>query len=330
MTVANINDIATHTGLSNATISRYLNGKPYVSKEAQLAIDMAVRELGYRPNASARSLRSGRTGRVVMVLRDAYHPFYAALLAGACRAAASVGYDVLVQQNHAEGWHSDRLTQLVTTRGVDGVILTTDLDPWSEYQSALSGIPAVTCDQALSDQSLPGVFIEHYQSTIEGLSHLRERGARCIACVQAPPADPCSSSDIRSAAYHDFAAQNPDTQIELVSIEDDLVHSGYVMLDALVHRSTPVDAVFSGSDDVAAGLLIAARERGIAVPGQLRILGFDDQPIARTLEISTVRQPVRRMGERAFELVHSIIHGENRFGADRLRVPYRLMVRSTT
>ena len=162
------------------------------------------------------------------------------------------------------------------------------------------------------------------------LPPIRSRGARCIACVQAAPDDPCSSSSIRSAAYHDFAENHPDTYLELVSLSNDLIVNGPTVFDELERRGIRADAVFTGSDDVAAGLLIAARERGVVVPGGLRILGFDDQPIARTLEISTIRQAVRRMEERAFDLVHSLVQSEDRFVAPRLRVPYRLIPRSTT
>ncbi len=338
--MANIKDLARSTGLSTATVSRYLNGHPYVSKEAQYAIELAIRELGYSPNAAARSLRSGKTGRIAIVVLDASHPFYSALVAGAAGAAVEYGYDLLVQQTCTKHWNPDRVLQPVVTRAIDALIVATELEPWGEYAAELERFRVVTCDQALSQAGLHGLYIDHYQSTLDGLEHLYERGARVIACLHDPDHDRCSSSRIRVSAYEQFASRYSEMRIVQLEAEDDTVETGASLLQRIGSEFPEVDGVFSGSDDLAAGLLLAAREAGLDVPGRLRILGFDDQPLARVLGLSTIRQPVRKMGARAVHEVHRLIQQNascgrgrpngRRHAPDKIRVPYRLMIRSTT
>lgn len=328
--MANIKDIARETGLSVATVSRYLNGHPYVSREARYAIELTIRELGYRPNSSARSLRSGRTGRIVVVVCDVSHPFYSTLVAGAGAVATEFGYDLLIQQTCAAHWNPDRITELTATRAVDGMLLATDLEPWPEYAPALETIPVVTCDQAMEDAGYPRVFMDHHQSTIDGLAHLQERGARKILCFHAPETDRCSSNRIRLTAYRTFAENHPEVTIVPREVPDDLVETGYT-IGLTLHREHPqVDAVFTGSDDLAAGILLAAREINRAVPGELKVLGFDDQPLAGVMGISTIRQPVKKMGRRAMRLLHALIQRPRHTKEEAIHIPHALVVRETT
>ncbi len=335
-----IKDIAEFTGLSTATVSRCLNRHPYVSREAQLAIELAVRELGYRPNSAARSLRSGRTGRVGVVVPDASHPFFAALVAGAGQAAAAEGFDLLLQQTETGEWHADRLLEPVITAGVDGLLVASELTPWEQYAAALSGFPVVTCDQALAEIDLPAVYVDHYESTLEGLAHLRDRDSRSIVGISST--SPAASCDrLRRAAYREFALGNQGVTVHELYIDADTPEAGSQLFPKLMALEPRPDAVFTGSDDIAAGLLVAARENGVDVPARLKIIGFDDSPIARVLRLTTVRQPVRRMGARAFTLLRQLMHtspsspspraiADRPSGVQRVRVRYKLIARETT
>ncbi len=328
--MANIKDIARGTGLSVATVSRYLNGHPYVSREAQYAIELTIRELGYRPNSSAPSLRSGRTGRILMVIEDVSHPFYSNLVAGAGTAATAFGYDLLIQQTHAAGWKPDRITELTATRAVDGMLLATALEPWAEYAQSIRDIPVVICNQAMEEVGFSRVFMDHHQSVIDGLAHLFERGARRIVCCHAPETDQCSSNRIRMSGYRSFAERHPDVTIIPREIPDDLVEAGYELGLSLNRDHPEVDAVFTGSDDLAAGLLLAARESNRAVPQELKTLGFDDQPLAGVMGISTIRQPVKKMGHRALRVLHGLIQRPTVPGEEVIHVPHTLVVGETT
>ncbi len=106
-------------------------------------------------------------------------------------------------------WNPDRLVQQIVTRAVDGVLVAVDLHPWDAYRKALSNLPVVTCDQALSDTDFPAVYIEHRQAARDGLTHLYEQGARRIVCVGVGEARVCSSNVLRVGAYRQFAAEEP-------------------------------------------------------------------------------------------------------------------------
>ncbi len=327
--MANIQDLAEHTGLSTATISRYLNQKPYVSKEAQLAIELAMERLDYHPNSSARILRSGKTRRVTVVVDRAEHSFSAALLGGFCDVAWENSYDILIQQSGAPEWTPSLLLEQAAAKSMDGVIIAAEGAERDAFVPLLGSVPVVACDQALFDVDCPHVYIDHYQSTTDGLEYLQKRGARTIACIHGPNRW-CASNRFRRNAYGDFARRPGAPTIHEVPTEDDTVQDGYHLLGALRQLDPIPDAVFTGSDDLAAGLIAAARRDGVSVPKQLAILGFDDQPIAEAFEISTIRQPVRKMGRRAMEILMQIIAG----GPDtavkrRTRIKYSLVERNS-
>ncbi len=328
--MANIRDIANLTGLSTATISRHLNNKPYVSKEAQRAIELAMARLDYRPNASAQSLKSGKTGRVVVVLDRVDHPFYGPLLAGLGDIARRHSYDLLVQQSGAPQWSPHLLVEQARARSMDGIITAVESVEPEAFLSLIGTIPLVACDQALFGADCPHVYIDHYKSTIEGLEHLHRRGAKTIAAVHGY--DPfCGSNRFRRKAYTDYGMREGAPLIHQIACENDEVTEGAALLDRIMALCPRPDAIFTGGDEVALGLLAAANKAGIAVPSELAILGFDDRPIAEVFGISTIRQPIRRMGQYAMATLLRLIAAGNRAPSPKTTVvKHRLVVRSTT
>lgn len=233
-------------------------------------------------------------------------------------------------QAGAARWSPDRLTELAATHAIDGVICATELEPWRAYADALQEIPLVTCDQALDSLGLPRVYIDHFKSTTDGLTHLVEKGARTLACFYGPKDDPCSSNRIRQNAYHAFASAHPEVSVVPMEAADDLVETGHEIGLTLEREFPEVDGVFTGSDDLAAGILLAAREQGRAVPGSLRILGFDDGPLAKVMEISTVRQPIIAMGKKSVRALSKIIGSPDAGGDLAHCIEHQLVPRGTT
>ncbi len=327
--MANIHDIAAHSGLSTATVSRYLNGRPYVSERARLAIERAMDELDYHPNSAARTLRSGKTHRVTVVLDTVDHPFYSVLLAGFSDAARSRSYEILVQQSQAPDWSATLLLEQAATHAMDGVIVATETEDREALRSLIGTIPLVACDQALFDAPCPQVYIDHYQSALDGLAYLHRRGAKTIACINGA-SDVCPTDRFRRRAYADFAEKRGAPVVHEIPYREDTIKGGYELLEPILMLSPRPDAVFTGSDDIAAGLLAAAREIGVNVPADLAILGFDDLPIAEVFGISTIRQPVRQMGRWAMEIVMRLIErGPDAAVGKRAKIKYHLVPRST-
>ncbi len=329
--MANIRDIAEHTGLSTATVSRYLNKRPYVSKEAQLAIELAMEQLHYHPNSAARSLRSGKTRRIAVVIETVNHPFYSELLAGFCDVAWRYSYDVLVQQSGAPEWSPSLLLEQSAARSMDGLIMAAETREREAFLSLVHKIPIVACDQAFFDVEWPHVYIDHYKSATEGLEYLHRGGATVIACIcDADLERTCSSDKYRRKAYRDFGARSGAPVIHEVPWDDDTIRGGHALFEHIMALSPRPDAVFAGGDDPAVGLLAAAREAGVVVPSELAILGFDDHPAAEVFGISTIRQPVRHMGRRTMEILMRLINdGIDAPVKRRTEVKYELITRTT-
>lgn len=328
--MATIKDIARMTGLSETTISRFMNNHPYVSNEARAAIERALEEIEYRPNASARSLRSGRTRRIAVLIDSVMLSFYSRLLDGFCEAAHERSYSILVEQAGAPGWSPDALIEQARSHNIDGVVIAVELLQANVVAALLKLVPVIACDQSIHNMNCPRVFVDHHDSTILGLSYLHERGADVIACVVGDEETICASSRYRRVAYEAFAAAHQDVTIHIVSCPDSTATGGAILLEKLTELDPAPRAVFTASDDLATGLLVAARNVGITVPQELSILGFDDMPIAEVHGITTIRQPIRYMGQRAIRNLIALIEngGKSRI-KHSVRLAYELVPRRT-
>ena len=302
--MARIADIARYTGLSVSTVSRYLNGHRHVSAESSAAIRKAVRELRYTRNSSAVALRAGRTLRLAVILPTTDHSYYAALLSGAGEAAADLGYDLLIRQSPViSSSTSDELTTTLETRLIDGAVIATDI-PDEAVSSLVAGeAPIVACGQVTRESLLSCVFTDHYRGAWEVLEHLFETGRRNIVVVVS--GRPHASSMLRESAGKDFVrAHGGEVNISFEAEEnDDSVSAGLALGERLLSRNPAPDAVFTGADQLAVGVLTAAGQRGVAAGSELAIVGYDDQSLSQALGLSTVHQPTRKMGARAVRML---------------------------
>lgn len=330
--MATIQDIAKVTGLSVTTVSRYLNGKPYVSERAASAIADAVQQLEYYPAAAARSLSSKRAGNVTVLLRSVAHPFYASLLAGIGTYAQKEGAELLVQQTDATHWEASKTVSLVAARGTDGIILASEIEIDERGKRLLESYPVVACDQAMEHLNVSHCFIDHEQGTLDALEYLHLHGARRVLCFYGP--DRLFSSDrFRTRAFEQFARDHGDCEIEIVYSGEDTVEAGFERLRDFLPLPQGQTGVFAASDQFAAGMLLAARERRIPVPERLAIVGFDDQPIASVLGLTTVRQPVTKMGEMEMRVLAELIDRRRRgkpLRHRRYHIRHRIVRRTTS
>ncbi len=332
--MATIADIARVTGLSVATVSRYLNGHPYVSAEAQNAIREAIAELKYTPNSTAVALRRRTTNRIALFVPTTAHSFYAALLAGAGDGARRYGYDLVVRQCPIISQETaGELAGMLETRLIDGAILATEIPAEAAGALVTIGAPLVACDQVLREALVSCVFTDHYASAREVLAHLLETGRRNIVVVTS--SEPHGSSLMRKSAAEDTQreAEGGLRVSFVVEDDDDSVSSGVTLGERLLARSPSPDAVFTGADQLAAGVLIAAERRGVSVPEELAIVGFDDQSLSQALGLTSVYQPTREMGKTAVDMLMSKIKLTARGRAitpERMSLPHELRRRRTS
>lgn len=300
-------DIAHRAGVSQATVSRVLAGSPLVNADTRRRVEQAVRELNYKVDRHASSLRTQRAGTLALLLfedptPDESHinPFFLAMLGSITRACARQGHDLLVSfQQLSDDWHADYEDSMKA----DGLILLGYGD-YLAYESKLArlveqGTHFVRWGQVQPGQ--PGISIgcdNHAGGALAG-RHLLERGCRRIAFLgDASTRFPeffaryqgCDAA-LREAGL----AMSPALQVDADSTEE----AGYAAARALVARGEPFDAIFAASDLIAIGAIHALKEAGLRVPDNVAVVGFDGTPMARFADppLTTVVQDTSRAGE---------------------------------
>ena len=330
-------DIAHLAGVSQSTVSRALRGSPLVSEETRRRIQSAADTLNYKVDKNASNLRRQHTGTLALLLfedptADDSHinPFFLSMLGSITRASAQQGYDLLISfQQFSRDWHAD----FAGCQKADGLILL----GYGDYQShrdkleklVAQGTRFVRWGAVLPGQ--PGVSIgcDNFEGGRAATAHLIEQGCRRIAFLgDATPHYPEFHERYRGYAAaleeHGLAA-DPDLQANAESTDG----AGYEAMQSLLERGADFDAVFAASDLIAIGALRALAGRGLKVPDDVALAGFDDIPVAGFINppLTTIRQDTRQAGDALVETVLKMIHGEP---AESAVLPGKLIVRRSS
>lgn len=331
--MTSIDDLAREVGVSTATVSRALRGLPRVSEQTrQRVVDAAVR-LGYVPSASASGLATGRTRTVAVVVPFVTRWFFATVIHGAEQVLRERGYDLLLYNLAGDPAARQRLfgTGLLTKRA-DAVLVLGLAPTAEEIRQLRSGGRPVGLVGASVD-GWPSVQIDDHAAARSAVEHLLALGHRRIAYVGGlddSPVDvvvPTARRDGYLQALLD-AGVEPDPTYE---VEGRFTMAGG--LDAgrrLLDLSQGPTAVFAASDEMAIGVLRAAREAGRSVPGDLSVIGVDDHETALFFDLSTVRQRVDEQGRTAARQVLALLGETDELVPERVVLPTELVLRATT
>lgn len=300
-----ITDVARAAGVSLSTVSRVMNGNATVDPELAARVRATASELGYTASPLARSLVLGRTQTIAVVVPDLANPTFQAILRGISRAAARDGYHVLIADT-AEQVAEERVLAEETRRRTDGVILCAPRMPQDELAALLSTLsPAVVVNRARQDAA-PVVAADYRTALGELVEHLYVLGHRRLVYLAGVAGS--ASNAARLAAIADARVAHDDLEIvELPSGVD--FDSGAAAADAVL--ATGATGVLAFNDLVAMGLLSSLADRGVRVPAQLSIAGFDDIPFARYTSppLTTAAVPAIELGERAWSALHAQLTG---------------------
>ncbi|WP_345800555.1 LacI family DNA-binding transcriptional regulator [Microbacterium sp. AZCO] len=302
---ATITDVAKHAGVSLSTVSRVMNGNPTVDPALAERVRGVAAELGYTASPLARSLVLGRTQTVAVVVPDLGNPTFQAVLRGLSRAAATDGYHVLIADS-AEQVAEERILAVETRRRTDGLILCAPRMADAELDALLPDVGPVVLVNRGMDAAVPAVAAD-YGTAVRGLAeHLYDLGHRRIAYLAGLARS--ASNAARLAALADFRDTRGDVElIELTSGVD--FDSGAATADAVI--ASGATAVLAYNDLVAMGLLSAVAERGIRVPDDLSVTGFDDIPFARYTNppLTTAAVPAEELGALAWRALQASLAG---------------------
>jgi DNA-binding LacI/PurR family transcriptional regulator len=325
--LATIAEVARHAGVGVATVSRVINGSPAVREQTRQRVLDAIAELGYAPNHAARALSTGRTLSVGVVAPFFTRPSVIERLRGISHVLAGAGYRMVLFDVERPGQDSESFRTL--PGGLDGLLSISLCPPDADLDRfAAAGMPVVLVDHP--HQCLPAVHVDDVAGGRLATEHLLELGHERIAFL----------GDFEHN-YHGFTS----SALRRVGYQEALCGAGLEVDPELVRRAThgrdpaaaltrelldladPPTAVFAASDTQALGVLEAADELGVDVPGDLAVVGYDDIEIARYAGLTTIAQPLEESGAIGAHLLLGALDGE---GASGRQLPVRLVVRSTT
>lgn len=322
-----IHDVAAAAGVSVATVSKAVNGRYGVAPATVQRVLGAVEELGYESSLVASSMRARRTGVVGVLVAD-FEPFSAEVLKGVGAALRDSRLDLLAysgsRQVSSQGWERRSLSRLSGTL-VDGVIMVTPT-----VVNVTAEVPVVAIDPHTGPADLPTVESDSFAGARHAVAYLVSLGHRRIGFVAGRP--DLRSSMLREAGYR-RALEDARIPFDptLVGVGEYVEDISREAATRLLRRADRPTAVFAANDVSALTVIRVAHERGLSVPEDLSVVGFDDVPDASQSEpaLTTVRQPMQRLGAQAVTMLLELMGGGTP-AATHLRLPTALVPRATT
>lgn len=299
---ATLKEVAKEAGVSVASASYAINGTGSVGEQTREHVLAVAARLGYRPNQNAKAMKTGRTGTIGLVLPDLTNPFFPALAQAVIQAARGHGYSVLLTDTEGEHEAERHAIDLLAGRGVDGLVWFPIADDGTLPPLADS-IPAVVLDRALPGYDV--IQADYAEGGRLAAEHLLSLGHRRIGVISGPHA----ASSARTRA---------DAALEAVRRQGQIawhVHNAFALdlepaVTAALDGGTAT-AVIAGADLIAIGAIRHLQGRGLSVPGDVSVMGFDDIPWAllNSPPMSTIEMPVEEMAVEAVQtLLHRIAH----------------------
>jgi LacI family repressor for deo operon, udp, cdd, tsx, nupC, and nupG len=330
--MATIYDIAKHVGVSAGTVSRALSRPEKVLPATRERIEQAAAALGYVPNTIARTLKTQRSGKILVTVPDIANPFFAQILQGAEETAQAADYAVLLGDTQHQPDREERYAQMLRRNEADGlIVLGHRLPPTAREIVQQLGPRAPVVNGCEFDPALgiPSVHIDNAAAARAAMEHLYGLGHERIAVVGGPPDNPLHQQRLEGVKT---AARARGRLRQLVLAPGDFsVESGYAAARQLLGQgsSTPT-AAFCFSDQMALGVLAACRDLGLSVPHDFSVIGFDDLVSSRYLNppLTTISQPMREIGIRAVKILLAIIDGVD--VQHRQTLDFALMLRGST
>jgi LacI family transcriptional regulator len=327
-TAIKIDQVAREAGVSPSTVSRILNGTATVNQAKRSAVDLAVRKLGYIPNPVARGLAGGRTLSVGVLTQALDSPFYGAALRGIEDTLEQAGYQCLFTSGHWNAKSEERCIEVLRSRKVDGIIVLTGRLTDKTLKNIALQLPIVVTGRDLKFSHLHSLKFDDQAGATLAVKHLVELGHKRIAFIAGHPQHPDSKE--RFQAYKDaLNAANIAFDPALVGQGDYTEQSGQRAIEKLLSQNTPFTAVFASNDQMAFGAAVALHRKGLRIPDDVSLVGFDDLPASSYVvpPLTSVHQPAYELGQLAAQAMLQLLVGKTH---DGVMPAARLVVREST
>ena len=323
--------VAEHLGLSSAAVSRVLNAAPSarsIPKTTQDRIFAAARELNYRPNVSARSLRNRRSQTIGVLVPEISEGYATLVLAGIEQRLLQADFFYFLVSHRHRPESIERSQRLLLERSVEAIIAIDTLLPHP------SPVPTVTISGHHEPDGVTNILLNHRRAAALAIGHLSGLGHSHLAFIKGQTFSSDTAARWAGIQHAMHEAGLPIDPALVVQLEGDLpTHEpGYLATQRLLARERPFTALFSFNDISAIGAIRALREAGLRIPQDVSVVGFDDIQSAafQNPGLTTVRQPLRRMGLLAAETALQQIAAPTASHARQLVVEPELIVREST
>lgn len=286
-------------GVSVTTVSRVLNNHPYVKGEKRKAVLKAIADSNYQQNINAVHLSRGKTFLVGVMLPVSNHPYFAALVTGIASEAFNHQYNLVLIQTNYELTREIAALQMLKQKQIDALIILSRNCDWATLEEYIPCGPIVLSEDT-KGKNVSATFIDHYKGFMKALEYLYRKGHRKIGyCIGRRTG---TNSKFREQAYRDFLKKysmpyNSDYVFEQCLYLED----GDRVIQGISQMEDPPTALLVTSDQVAAGIVTIARQQNISIPDELALIGFDNHPIAKMMDITTMEIPLVDVGRKLFQ-----------------------------
>ena len=303
--------VAREAGVSPSTVSRILNGTAVVSADKKKAVDDAIAKLGFVPNPMARALAGGRTMSIGVITQAIDSPFYGVALRGIEDVLEPLGYSPLFVSGHWNAEAETRRLEVLRARRVDGIIVLTGRLSDHALATAAQTQPVVVTGRSLAAPGLFALSFDNFEGGRVATRHLLQLGHRHIAFIAGDHDHPDANERLRGyqAALQDAGiAFNP----ALVVPGEYHEVSGLLAVNRLLEQQQHFSAIFAANDQMALGAALGLQRRGLRVPDDVSLVGFDDLPtsVYAIPPLSTVRQPAYDLGRLAAQAMLQLLDGQ--------------------
>lgn len=306
--MTNIKEVAKKANVSVTTVSRYLNDHPYISADKKEKIQQAMRELDYIPNSAATQLRSNKSFTIGVIVSRITNPYFAYLIEAIEKQLRDTSYHTLILQSHDDKEEELRLMNMLKQKQIDGVIMCSiendikTIETYTDY-----GPIVLVGDESLNSSKIGMIRIKHQQATYDAIEFLINKGYKEIAYCTGGKFTKSRHGSARNKGFK-AAMETYKLPIQERYVFENIhtIQDGINIAEELLNQKQLPQAIFTGSDEVAAGLIQYFTAHNVNVPKNIAIIGYDNQPFSNMLKVAltTVNQPIDIIGER---LVRNLI-----------------------
>ncbi|MNW37753.1 Ribose operon repressor [compost metagenome] len=329
--MSTIKDVAKLAGVSIATVSRMINQNGYVSKKTEVRISEAMEELGYEP-LILRRLADHSMPTIALILPDITNPFFSELARAVEDICQQKGYTVFFCNSDNQDFKEKSYLEALRKRKIDGIIYASNYLTQEElHKLQRDNIPVVVLDRSSDNHKCTLIRCNNYDGAQLAVKHLLDTGCRKIAHIYGP--QEIVTAQERLNGYEDYVKSFSWYTPSLMAPGHFQLEGGMQAVETLLLRHPDIDGIFAGNDFMAIGALKALHRKGIQIPNDIAVCGFDGVKLAEIIEpeLTTVAQPIYEMGETAARtLIEQIGNRDAKPHLEVIEINVSLIIREST